>query len=443
MQVLFVSSLKNKRGLKTRYFKMSLLMDSLNNPLSQETSMTTAYDDAIAQVHRVFSQQSFDVSFVRYIQESRRNISLFFPFKKDDGSIQSVCAYRVQHDNLMGPFKGGMRYHPETDLEEVKALALWMTIKCALLGLPLGGAKGGVAVDPKVLSKEERERLTRTWAQQMKGIIGSDIDIPAPDVNTSSFEMDCIADELKDPAIVTGKSLSCGGTKGREEATAQGGYFVLQALEKELCLNLSQTSYSIEGFGNAGRIFASICHAAGGKVVAVSDSKGATVNAEGLDIPALIIHKHKTGSVVDFPGGENQKGEEIFGVLCDVLVPAAMQQSITKDHVAEIQAAVILELANGPVTSQADDILFQRGVKVIPDVLANAGGVTVSYFEWLQNKQEISWNQELVLKKLKDKMFLASSKVWDLHKAKKISLRNASYCAALKELYKKFCEKWM
>lgn len=365
--------------------------------------------------------------------EPQREVFVRLPVRLDSGEVKLYEGYRVQHNNWRGPYKGGIRFHEHVELEDVRALATWMTFKTAVVNIPLGGGKGGVTVNPKELSEGELERLTRAYARAMKGVIGRDIDVPAPDVNTSPREMAWIADELGDEATVTGKPIALGGSEGRETATADGGFHVFNTL-KERLLGTGEVNVVIQGFGNAGSVFAELCSRAGVNVVGVSDSKGGVYNPDGLDITALSNHKKETGSVTGFEGRETITQDELFALPCDLLVPAALEGVITEQNAKTIQAKVILELANGPITPSADRILVEKGVHVIPDILANAGGVTVSYFEWVQNCNGEHWSEQEVREKLEQKMIDATEEIRNVFEEEKTTLRTAAFIVALKRL---------
>src|SRR3989338_101526 len=342
----------------------------------------------------------------------QRQIEVNIPLKLDSGKIKIVRGYRVQHNNWLGPYKGGLRYHPDVDLDEVKLLAFLMTIKNALVDVPFGGAKGGLQIDPKNFSKKELERLTRAFARALSPNIGPRVDVPAPDVNTNSQIMDWFADEYGDKAVITGKSLDHGGSEGREEATGLGGFFVLEKLVQKLGLKKPLT-VAIQGFGNVGSNLASFLTKNGYNIVAVSNSKEAIFNKKKL-IPK----------------------EALLELAVDILIPAALENVITKENAGNIKAKIILEMANGPTSQKADSILQKRGVLVVPDVLANAGGVTVSYFDWLQNMKNESWSKIKVEEKLKKAMNEAFEKVWEIYRREKVSLRLAAYMQALSRLAK-------
>ncbi|MFC1598095.1 Glu/Leu/Phe/Val dehydrogenase [Patescibacteria group bacterium] len=363
-----------------------------------------------------------------------RELHVSIPVRMDDGKLKVFKGYRVQYDDSRGPFKGGIRFHPQTNIAEVKALAFWMTFKCATVGIPLGGGKGGVTVDPKKLSERELEQLSRGWARAMSKFIGPDRDIPAPDVYTTPQIMGWMMDEFSEavgtysPGVLTGKPLCVGGSEGRGNATAQGGMYVAEELLKKM--KVKSPSIVIQGFGNAGSVFAKLATKKGWKVIAVSDSKGGIVNEKGLDIGAVERHKMKTGSVVDFSGSKPITNEKILMHKCDILVPAALEGAITKANAGRIKAKAVIELANGPTTPEADEKLFKKGITVVPDILANAGGVTVSYFEWVQNTMQYYWSEKEVLERLKPIMVTAFNDVWTAAEKYKTDMRTGAYVHA-------------
>ncbi len=395
--------------------------------------MANAFENALLQIRRAADVADISGDFLELIQKPMREVRVNIPIIMDDGSQNIYEGFRMQHNNWRGPFKGGIRYHQNVDEYEVKALATWMTFKTAVAGIPMGGGKGGITVDPKQLSENELEKLTRGWVNAMDGVIGPEIDVPAPDVNTSPREMAWIADEFGNPAVVTGKPIENGGSLGRGSATATGGYYVFEVLKDKIFDQNPQTVV-IQGFGNAGRIFARLAVDNGLKVVAVSDSKGGIYNPEGLDLDKLEIQKDKTRSVQGFDNAKNITNEELLELECDLLVPAALENVITGSNATNIKAKVVLELANGPITPQADDILTEKGVIVIPDILANSGGVTVSYFEWDQNMKDEKWTEEEVDKKLKTAMIDATNEVWDRKEKFNTDIRRAAFILALERL---------
>ena len=362
--------------------------------------------------------------------------------KLDNGKPKKFKAYRVQFNNARGPYKGGIRFHPEADLDEVKALAAAMAVKCAVVGIPLGGAKGGVTCDPKKLSATELEKISRGWVKAMAPYIGAHKDIPAPDVYTTGQTMAYILDEFEkinrrsEPGVITGKPIALGGSLGRDTATADGGVVVLLALLSVLKMKPgAEMRVAVQGFGNAGATAAKILHKEGFIIVAVSDSKGGIYCADGLSPLEIEKAKGKDGSVQDFAIGKGNvkkiSNEELLTCECDVLIPAALDGVLDKDNAKAVQAKIILELANGPTTPEADEILASRGVTVLPDVLANAGGVTVSYFEWVQNVSGFYWTAEEVRSKLEPIMRESFFKVWQVAEARKLTLRDAAFTVGI------------
>lgn len=396
--------------------------------------MAKAYNNFLSQLERALSIQAFPEDLYGLLRSPMKQLEHKLEVTMDDGSQRVFEAYRIQHNNWRGPFKGGIRFHPQVDLDEVKTLAAIMSFKTAVAGIPMGGGKGGVTVDPKMLSAGERERLNRAWTNAFRADIGPTIDVPAPDVNTGSADMDVIAEEYGNPAVVTGKSIAKGGCLGRDTATAMGGWYVLQKLRDHLFLDPETFTVVIQGFGNAGATFADICARHEVKVIGISDSSGAIELADGIDIKALHEHKKATGSVKGFAGARDISNTELLELECGVLVPAALEGQIMADNAAKIRAKVILELANGPTTVEADDILFKAGIQAIPDVLANSGGVTVSYFEWDQNMKNEHWTAEKVDTMLKDLMEKAAEDVWLRAQEHHVDLRQGAFLLALERL---------
>ena len=371
------------------------------------------------------------------LRRPRRALSLSLPVKMDDGTIKVFDAYRVQHSNARGPCKGGIRYHPGVTFDEVKALASWMTWKCAIVNIPFGGAKGGIVCDPRRMSKDELERLTRRYAYEISPIIGPHQDIPAPDVYTDSQVMAWIMDTYSmthgasSPSVVTGKPTFLGGSFGRNEATARGCLFVIRSACEVTGIKLNHATVAIQGFGNAGAIAAELVGQAGATIIAVSDSRGGILNRAGFDVKALLEHKAKTGSVMGFPNSDPISTEALLELQCDILIPAALENQITLENVDLIKARIVAEAANGPTTPDADSILHQRGVMVIPDILANAGGVTVSYFEWVQDLQELFWDEDDVNRRLERVMVKAFVDVHATAKKYNVDMRTGAYILAI------------
>lgn len=362
-----------------------------------------------------------------------RSVETRVSVKRDDGSILVCEGYRVQFNDDLGPYKGGLRFHPVVDLEEVKALAFWMTIKTGVVGIPFGGAKGGVAVDYQKLSLAEKERLTKRYATIMMPEFGSEKDIPAPDVNTSAREMAWIMDVWRmvhgryQRGIVTGKPLEMGGSEGRATATGRGVVFCIEECARDMKIDLKEATAAVQGFGNVGSASALFLHELGTKVTCVSDYYGAVYHPRGLDIPKLLLHVGEGGKVSEFDGGEPMDRDELFSQEVDILVPAALENAIHGGNVAGVRAKLIAEAANGPTTSEAGFDLIDRGIEVIPDVLCNAGGVTVSYFEWVQNREEYYWGASEVDDKLRTKMVNAYRNVHGTALEHDCSLREAAY----------------
>jgi glutamate dehydrogenase (NADP+) len=372
-------------------------------------------------------------------------LKVSIPVRMDNGTLRSFAGYRVRYDDTLGPTKGGVRFHPRVNVDEVQSLAFWMTFKCAALGLPFGGGKGGVTVDTKTLSLAELERVARGWIDAVADFIGPDVDIPAPDMYTNSMVMGWMLDEYSTisraftPAVVTGKPIPLGGSKGRETATADGAFFVLSTLMPKLLeragsrLDGGQPTAAIQGFGNAGAQLAELLADDGYKVVAVSDSTRAIYNRNGLDIKAVRRAKNETGGLPADAGDEISQ-EELLELDVDVLAPAALEDQITSANADRIKARVVLEVANGPTATDADPILEQNGVVVIPDILANAGGVTVSYFEWTQNKQGFYWSAEEVRQRLESRMVGEAEAIWSLAQDRDVTLRTAAYAHGLERI---------
>ena len=377
----------------------------------------------------------------RILMAPFREVQVEVPVRMDDGRIEVFTGYRIQHNGARGPCKGGIRYHPEADHDEVLGLATIMTWKTALMDIPFGGAKGGVTVDPKRLSKLELERLTRRFTQRISIVLGPYRDIPAPDVNTNAQLMAWILDEYSSrhgytPAAVTGKPVSLGGSLGREEATGRGVMYVMAEYARDFGVPLKGSRVVIQGFGNVGSHLARLLVAeAGAMVLAVSDVSGGVVNEAGLDVPGLLAHAAAGRPVTEWPGGRAVSNDELWSVPCDWLVPAALGGVITREHNARrIDCKVVVEGANEPTTPTADRILEERGIAVVPDFLANAGGVTVSYYEWSQNLQQYRWSHERVNQELKATITKAYTAVRDLAKAKGVTLRTAAYAIALQRV---------
>jgi glutamate dehydrogenase/leucine dehydrogenase len=358
----------------------------------------------------------------------------------DDRSVEVFTGYRVHHNTSRGPAKGGIRYHPDVTLEETIALSMWMTWKCAVVNIPYGGAKGGVACNPKTMSRGELQRLTRRYTSELINVFGPRTDIPAPDVYTNPQIMSWIMDTYSmavgyaEPGVVTGKPIAVGGSLGRNVATSRGCVFSIYALLRALKRNLDEQTVAVQGYGNVGYNAAQILQDSGAKIIAASDSKGGVYNPKGLDSRALMEHKEESGSVQGYPGADDITNEELLEVGCSILVPAALENQITGRNADRIKAQIIAEGANGPTTPEADEILFDRGKYHLPDILANAGGVTVSYFEWVQDLERYFWSEEQVNSSLERIMTGAFESVWNLAQEEKVNMRMASYILAVKRV---------
>lgn len=401
----------------------------MNNPLENVKEQLASVQTLVKIDENIFQQLNFP----------ERVIEVSLPIKMDDGHVEVFTGYRSQWNSARGPHKGGIRFHPGVTLDEVKALSAWMTWKTAVVGIPLGGGKGGVIVDPKKLSDRELESLSRAYARAIAPLVGPVIDVPAPDVSTDPRIMGWMLDEYESvigmhtPGMITGKPLSIGGSKVREYATAQGAFYVIERLRDKLNLSKGAT-VAIQGFGNGGSFLAKILSDAGYRVVAIADSKGTVYNRDGLNIQALEGHKKQTGSLLGSGQGDDLPSEAILETEVDLLVPAALENAIHNDNVAKIKAKVIVEVANGPVTPEAEKKLTEKGVLVVPDILANAGGVTVSYFEQVQNASNYYWEEQEILMKLKKIMDAASDAVWQEKERYQTTVRMGAYAVAVERV---------
>jgi len=375
------------------------------------------------------------------LKHPKRELTVNFPVRMDNGTYRVYTGYRVQYNMARGPCKGGIRYHPQVTLDEVRALAAWMTWKCAVVNIPYGGAKGGVICDPKHMSKTELEHLTRRYASEISGIIGPEMDIPAPDVYTDSQTMACIMDTysmLKGysvPGVVTGKPISLGGSEGRGEATGRGCAYTIREAAKDAGVRVKNGTVAVQGFGNAGSVCVNLLNdEQGAKIVAASDSKGGIYKADGFNPHALEQHKAKTGSVVGFPGAKAISNEELLELKVDILVPAALENQLGPKNADKVQAKLIAEAANGPTLPEADEIFYQKKITVLPDILANAGGVTVSYFEWAQDIQGYFWPLAEVNQRLEQVMVRSYSDVHKVATERKVHNRTAAYVLAIQRV---------
>ena len=391
------------------------------------------FDLARRQLRKVADTFGLDDNLVNVLQECKKSVEVTIPTKMDDGSVHAFTGYRVTHNVARGPSKGGIRYHPDVTLDEVKALAMAMTWKCALMGLPFGGAKGGVTCDPKRMSPGELERMTRRFTSEIVNEIGPEKDIPAPDVGTTPAVMAWIFDTYSMNqghsvlGVVTGKPLAIGGSLGREEATGRGCVYCLQEALKRTELSLDGLRVAVQGFGNVGSVFARFMAQLGATVVAATDSSGGIYNPGGIDIAAATAQKRAGGSLADLAGGERITNEDVVGLDCDVLAPCALEQVITEANADAVRARIVMEGANAPTTPAADEILQENGVLILPDVLANAGGVVVSYFEWVQGLQEYFWKEEEVNERLNEIVSRGFGETWELHRSRGVPMRMAAY----------------
>ncbi len=400
----------------------------------------SALDMALEQFDATVAQIQLDPGLARILRTCHRELAVNFPVKMDDGTVRVFTGYRVQHNLARGPAKGGLRFHPDVDLDEVRALAMWMTWKCAVVGIPYGGAKGGVIVDPKALSRAELERLTRRFATEISIVIGTLSDIPAPDVGTDAQVMAWIMDTYSmhrgysEPGVVTGKPLSIGGSEGRTEATSRGVVYTIEEAAKQIELDLKGARAVVQGFGNVGYHAARILRESGCRVIAVSDSSGGIVDSDGLNPADVLRFSQETGTVAGFPRARTISNAELLELECEVLVPAAIEGQIHAGNAARIRARLIAEGANGPTTPEADEILRRRGITVIPDILCNAGGVTVSYFEWVQSRDEYFWTLEQVNTQLRRVIIRAYDDVARVAKEQNLTLRQAAYQLAVQRV---------
>ena len=411
--------------------------------------MSDLFKDAISHLEKAGELATIDKEALLHLKHPVRELSFSIPVRRDDGSLSFYQGYRVHYNNLRGPCKGGIRYFANVSVNEVRTLAFWMTLKCSVLNLPFGGAKGGVCVDPKKLSPMELERLSRGFIDKVADFIGPDIDIPAPDVYTNPMIMGWMMDQYsrikrrRVPGVITGKPIPLGGTFGRNDATGRGAYYCIKELEKRQQWNAVKKRVAIQGFGNAGQHVAELLYRDGYKIVAVSDSQGGIYKAEGFDIPSLIRVKNTSkvleavyceGSVCSAIDAKKISNQELLALDVDILIPAALENQITVDNAADVKAKVIVEVANGPITYEADQILYKSNKLVIPDILANAGGVTVSYFEWVQNRSGFYWELEEIHRRLQQKITTAFNDIYDLQQNYSESMRICAYIYALNRL---------
>lgn len=405
-----------------------------SNPVAEAPNIWAV---AQAQFDAAAEQLDLDPGLRRVLRVPQRELTVNFPVTMDDGHVEVFTGFRIQHNVSRGPAKGGIRYHQDVTRDEVAALAMWMTWKCAVVNIPYGGGKGGVIVDPKKLSMRELEGLTRRFTTEISPLIGPDRDIPAPDVNTNAQVMAWMMDTFSMhrgytiPGVVTGKPIAIGGSLGRNEATARGAVFTLNQASKALDIPLAAARVSIQGYGNAGSIAATLLADEGATIIAVSDSTGGIHNAKGLDPARVGAWKGEHGTVVGFPGADAVSNTEILELDCEILVPAALENQITERNAPRIRARIVAEAANGPTTPEADQILYDRGIFVIPDILCNAGGVTVSYFEWVQDMQSFFWTEARINESLHEIMDRAFESVYAMSTRHSVHMRTAAYMVAV------------
>jgi glutamate dehydrogenase (NAD(P)+) len=400
------------------------------------------FEIAVAQFNKAARYLELDEGTAEILRHPQRELTVHFPVEMDDGRLEVYTGYRVHHSSILGPTKGGIRYHPNVNLNEVRALAMWMTWKCAVAGLPYGGAKGGVIVDPKYLSMRELERLTRRYATEISVLMSPQGDIPAPDMNTNAQVMAWIMDTYSMHhgysvlGVVTGKPVEVGGSLGRYDATGRGVMFTAREALAKLGIKPSEARTVVQGFGNVGSVSALLLHELGCKVIAISDVTGGYYRAEGIDVKDALKYARENKTLKGYPHAQPVTNQELMELPCELLVPAAMENQITEENAARIQAKLIVEGANGPTTPEADEILRQRDIMVVPDVLANSGGVIVSYFEWVQGLQSFFWDENDINNRLERLMVTNFQRVWDMAQQKQVDLRAAAYILAIDRVAK-------
>ncbi len=404
------------------------------------TKTINPFEMVVSQIDAVCHRLNIEDVYRLRLEKCERELTVNFPVKMDDGTVKLFTGFRIQHNDTRGPAKGGIRYHPDVTLDETRALAAWMTLKTAVANIPYGGAKGAVICNPKLMSQTELERLTRRYTAEISILIGPESDIPAPDVGTNPQIMAWIMDTYSMtkgysiPAVVTGKPIEIGGSKGRFEATGRGCMISANLAANQRHMSLDGATAAVQGVGNVGSAAAKLLAREGCRVIAVSDSKGGVYNSKGLDMESLLSYKKETGSIIGFEGAETITNAELLALTCDILVPAAIECQITASNAARVKAKIVVEGANGPTTPEADKILYDNGVLVIPDVLANIGGVIVSYFEWVQNIESFFWDEEEINNRLQKIMTNAFAEVLDISKAEKTDIRSAAHMLAIRRL---------
>jgi glutamate dehydrogenase (NAD(P)+) len=418
---------------------------------AQATDYIDFYEVTQSRFHRAAETCKLPQDVYTILSAPKNVVQVNFPVRMDDGNVRLFQGYRIQHNNILGPYKGGIRYHPSVSMDEVKALAALMTWKCALAGLPLGGAKGGVQIDPKSFKKDELMRITRRYTHALGTNIGVDYDIPAPDVGTNAQIMNWVMDTYMNSVgyatrnlhrgVVTGKTLTCGGSEGREKATGQGLFYVLEAWAKDRGFDLSKATYTLQGFGNVGSWIAALLDQIGARCLAVNDHKGTIYNGDGIAVAALADHVKANGSVEGFSGAKSIPRDEFWSIPCDLMLPAALENQINRETAPKIKAKVIGEGANGPVTPKGEEALASRGIDMLPDILANSGGVIVSYFEWVQNKNNERWELEEIDAKLKKRILRSYAAAKAAAEKHRTDLRTACYIVALERIAAAYAER--
>jgi glutamate dehydrogenase (NAD(P)+) len=399
------------------------------------------FEVALTQLEEASKILNLEKGMLEILSNPKRILTVSIPTRMDDGSIKVFTGYRSQHNDARGPHKGGIRYHPDVTLDEVKALSMWMTWKCAIANIPYGGGKGGIICNPKQMSENELERMTRRFAYLIADIIGPYRDIPAPDVYTGGKEMAWIMDTYSalkgnyvQPEVITGKPIAIGGSLGRNEATGRGLAYTVREAAKKMEIDMKQATFVVQGFGNAGQFSSKLVEEQGAKMIAASDSQGSIIKTDGISVDALMKFKRETGSIVGFEDAKSITNDELLETECTILIPAALENQITKNNADKIKTQIIAEAANGPTTPEADEILFKKDILVIPDVLANGGGVTVSYFEWLQNLRRDYWTEEEVNERLDINITKSFYDVYDTHTKYKVDMRKAATLLAVKRV---------
>ena len=399
------------------------------------------FEVALTQLEEASKILNLEKGMLEILANPKRILTVSIPTRMDDGSIKVFTGYRSQHNDARGPHKCGIRYHPDVTLDEVKALSMWMTWKCAIANIPYGGGKGGIICNPKQMSENELERMTRRFAYLIADIIGPYRDIPAPDVYTGGKEMAWIMDTYSalkgnyvQPEVITGKPIAIGGSLGRNEATGRGLAYTVREAAKKMEIDMKQATFVVQGFGNAGQFSSKLVEEQGAKMIAASDSQGSIIKTDGISVDALMKFKRETGSIVGFEDAKSITNDELLETECTILIPAALENQITKNNADKIKTQIIAEAANGPTTPEADEILFKKDILVIPDVLANGGGVTVSYFEWLQNLRRDYWTEEEVNKRLDINITKSFYDVYDTHTKYKVDMRKAATLLAVKRV---------